>query len=169
MLPEFRAELIQLIVSIALALLSGGVGAALVSWLANRGKTAAEASLADAQANKARAEAESERITSSIKLLDEYQEDRARLIVRVDDLEGDCRKLKSTVEFLVAQNNELQRDKVRQDTVIATYINAQDKLKAEIVEIRAELARYKRIVTNLFKWIRKQGLEPPTVEELECE
>ena len=169
MLPEVQAELIQHLVTVVLSLLSGGVGAAAVNWLATRRKTAAETAHEDAQADKAHAEAESTRINAAIKLLDEYQEDRARLVIRVDDLEGDCKKLKSTVNFLVEQNNELQRDKVRQNTVIEAYQETVDKIKAELADVKTELERYKRVVVRLFEWIRKQGLEPPTLEELERE
>ena len=162
MLPEVQAELIQHLVTIVIALLSGGIGAALVNWLATKRKTAAEAKHEDAQADKAHAEAESTRINAAIKLLDEYQEDRARLVIRVSDVEENCRKLQSTINFLVEQNNELQRDKARQDTVIEAYRQTVDKVKDE-------LAAVKRYVELLCEWIRAQGLEPPTLEELEGE
>lgn len=39
----------------------------------------------------------------------------------------------------------------------------------EINTLKAEIERYKRMVVRLFEWIRNQGLEPPSVEELEHE
>ena len=152
----------------ALGTLSGVI-AAVVSALANRAKVAAEASHEEAQAEEARASGAASLVASSTEFV-------GQVLDRVSALETSDEKKTATIEFLVAQNKELgekvvivERTCEQQRDVIDSQRTYIDELRERVGHLEIEIARYKRIVVRLFEWISKQGLEPPTMEELERE
>ena len=152
----------------ALGTLSGVI-AAVVSALANRAKVAAEASHEEAQAEEARASGAASLVASSTEFV-------GQVLDRVSALETSDEKKTATIEFLVAQNKELgekvvvvERTCEQQRDVIDSQRTYIDELRERVGHLEIEIARYKRIVVRLFEWIRAQGLEPPTMEELERE
>ena len=145
----------------ALGTLSGVI-AAVVSALANRGKVAAEAEHEEAQAEESRASGAAQLVAASSDFV-------SQLVGRVGDLEKSNSAQAETIQLLLDNDGEKQEKINRLEENAQQQRNMIDGLLETVANLRAEVDRWKVRFERLFEWIRAQGLEPPTMEELERE
>lgn len=143
-----------------------GIVVAVISVIANRNKTAAEARHEDAQADEAQA-------SGAAQLLSASSEFVTRLVDRVGNLEKNTIAQAETIQMLLVSDKEKQAEIEKLKAEIAvlkardverlTMIDAQNTVIGNLRQRIDELNAY---IMRLFDWIRERGLEPPTLEEL---
>ena len=162
MLPEVKADLIADIVRTLVAVITSGIGTLLLTWLLNRNKS-------EAETEKLQAEAQDIVRQGYAGLLDQLQEQYGGALGQIEKLNRDVKKLMEQIDFLLGEVEKLQNENEQLQTTAKQQLSMIEGLLKTVGDLRAEVDRWKGRFERLFEWIRAQGLEPPTMEELERE